>query len=44
MPSSSDAGVIAWRRWLDAFGSKLPTLPTCAADLPNVDRMVVFDR
>ncbi|GBF88927.1 pheophorbide A oxygenase [Raphidocelis subcapitata] len=43
-PSSSDVGVISWRRWLDRFGFNLPTLPKSAADLPQVDRMVVFDR
>lgn len=44
MPSSADAGVIAWRRWLDRHGLNLPTLPASAADLPQVERAVVFDR
>ena len=44
MPATTDAAVIAWRRWLDRFGSGLPTLPKSAADLPPANRMQVFDR
>lgn len=45
MPGSSDAAVIALRKWLDSFGAALPTLPKSAADLPPLmPREEVMDR
>lgn len=45
MPASADAGVLAWRKWMDKYGSTLPTLPKTAADLPPLmPRQQVFDR
>jgi hypothetical protein len=45
MPGSSDASVLALRKWLDTFGAALPTLPRSAADLPPLmPREVVLDR
>jgi len=39
------AGVVAWRRWIDRFGSDLPVLPGSAADLqPTMSKTAMFDR
>lgn len=45
MPGSSDAAVVALRKWLDTFGAALPTLPKSAADIPPLmPREQVMDR
>lgn len=45
MPATADVAVMAWRKWIDKFGSNLPTLPQSAADLPPLlPREQVFDR
>jgi hypothetical protein len=45
MPGSSDAAVVAWRRWLDTHGLDLPTLPRSAGDMPPLmPREQVLDR
>lgn len=45
LPGSSDAAVVALRKWLDGFGASLPVLPAGEADLPPLmPRETVMDR
>lgn len=44
MPSSVDAGVTAWRTWLDRHGRACPALPAHEGDTLDLPKSVVFDR